>query len=256
VSPQQITVNLVSIKSNPAPQTGNHNGWRIPNYVPTFDLVVDFPYKEDRSFHQNSIHVLLKFIEKYGALGAKTSQGQGIIKIGSGQLTVVADKWIKNLTDSPKKTGENPTLAPSENEFLGYFIQSDNKPSSLPISGQNIYQKNLVLSAPAFRAKIRNYFRADTNEKMLRHAVMGSLRDWAFSSNEKKNGPKGSDIFVSHFYEKENKWEMRTFAFSRETKVKDLFEHNVLKTHLQSLGQLVFTPYPNDFKTLLKEALT
>jgi CRISPR type III-B/RAMP module RAMP protein Cmr1 len=210
------------------PGTSNHRGWRIPRNVCAPLTLALHPLRPDAldDFEHAAIRYTLHLVERYGALGAKTSHGQGVVSIsdwGTAQAGPGADAWIGTLEARPVKRETNPQLAPNLSDFTGATIALDSAATSradwwkaIPLTGLEGFSlgsnPNWVPSAPAIRAQLRGWLRNSANFQNFngnhqdeRHRLMGSIRAPV--------GPKGSDIFVTHSYRAGERWFMRIFAF-------------------------------------------
>jgi CRISPR type III-B/RAMP module RAMP protein Cmr1 len=210
------------------PGTSNHRGWRIPRNVCVPLTLAVHPLRPDAldDFEHAAIRYTLHLVERYGALGAKTSHGQGVVKIaGWGTLPAVmeTDTWIGGVKARPAKEDTNPQPAPDLSEFIGATITLDAATTSranwwttIPLTGLDSFSlgsnPNWVPSAPAIRAQLRGWLRNSANFQNFngnlqdeRHRLMGSIRAPV--------GPRGSDIFVTHLYKAGERWSMRIFAF-------------------------------------------
>ncbi len=213
------------------PGTSNHRGWRIPrNVCAPFTLALH-PLRPDAldDFERAAIRHTLHLIEQYGALGAKTSHGQGVVKItGWGTLPAVmeTDAWIRAMKARPAKEDTNPQPAPDLSEFIGATITLDAAATSsadwwklIPLTGLGSFSlgsnPTWVPSGPAVRARLRGWLRNSANFQNFngnlpneRHRLMGYV-----PQRGEKGDPKGSDIFVTHLYKADERWSMRIFAF-------------------------------------------
>ena len=218
---------LVVVKlKNPGKR--NHPGWQIPcKLAEPFALHFD-PMQPNGldSLDKASIYYTLRLMERHGALGAKTSHGQGVVKItdwGGLPGEMEADAWIQAMEDRPAKDKTNKQSWPNMGEFIGGTVtmidSATSKPdwwNALALNGL----KNLSLgpnptwlpSAPAVRAHLRSWLRSSQNVpnftgdlKSSRHRRMGTIQPPV--------GPKGSDIFASHLYRDSEQWQMRVFAY-------------------------------------------
>ncbi|MBT9132951.1 MAG: hypothetical protein DDT33_01482 [Firmicutes bacterium] len=246
--------NLLEVKlSNPG--NSNHRGWRIPAIVaPQFNLSF-LPMRVSglEGFEAAALHYTLQLIEQYGALGGKTSQGQGVMKIiGIDNLSMKMDfaLWREELARRPADVqGKNLIGAPDLKNLVGATILleelEDNKVdaakiwsklplkawSKLPLKAEVRNQpwtppanSEWLPSSPAIRARLRQLLREtddfpgfDGDLGLQRHRLMGTTSGkWGDLRPQKevnRDRPKGSDIFVTHLYKLEGCWKMRIFAF-------------------------------------------
>lgn len=224
---------LTEVKlQNPGPS--NHRGWRIPRNVCGPLTLALHPLRPDAldDFERAAIRHTLHLVERYGALGAKTSHGQGVVKItdwGTLPAAMETDTWIgtmKARKARPAEKDPNPQLAPDLSEFIGATITLDAADTSradwwkvIPLTGLDSFSfgtnPTWVPSAPAIRAQLRGWQRNSANLQDFngnlpneRHRLMGYV-----PQRGEKGDPKGSDIFVTHLYKAGERWSMRIFAF-------------------------------------------
>ncbi len=84
-----------------------HRGWRIPTSLPAaLRLTITSLHPDGlTAFDIAAIRHTLRLLEHYGALGAKTSQGQGAVRLESLDPPPEADahKWIKDVGERPAR---------------------------------------------------------------------------------------------------------------------------------------------------------
>ncbi|PIU27636.1 type III-B CRISPR module RAMP protein Cmr1, partial [Candidatus Aquicultor secundus] len=277
---------LIEVKLN-KPERSDHRGWRVPvNLVDSITLSV-LPMHEDglQDFEITALYYTIRLIEQYGALGAKTSHGQGVIKVSDwGNLVakMSVDAWYEELKRRPAKKDNYAAGIPSLKNFIGFTVVIDNsdinasdlwdvmqlKASKLNRQAWKINKDDMwIPSAPAFRAILRSWLRNSDNTPRFtgnlnheRHRLMGTTQRDP-NSGQPRDRPKGSDIFVTHFYKIDYRWTMRVFGFVSsngnevDMAVRSLLlDQDELKTELrQVLGNLPvrIMPYPVDVKALL-----
>ncbi len=189
---------------NPGKQ--GHRGWRVPASLnPKFRLKI-VPLHAGVDIE--GLLLTLRLIEKYGALGAKTSHGQGAVRFQN-LPPANARHWQSQMVQCPAKSGiRSPNLA----EMIGVWFRLSSLPTQLPLSGDlpdfNIStQSAWVPTAPLIRASLRDTLRsAPVND---RHRIMGTIHGWG----DPKRQTKGSDVHVTHAYRTGGAWETRIFAF-------------------------------------------
>ncbi len=265
------------------PGTSNHRGWRIPRNVCAPLTLALHPLRPDAldDFEHAAIRYTLHLVERYGALGAKTSHGQGVVSIsdwGTAQAGPGADAWIGTLEARPAKRETNPQLAPNLSDFIGATIALDSAATSsadwwkaIPLTGLEGFSlgsnPTWVPSAPAIRAQLRGWLRNSANFQNFngnlqdeRHRLMGYV-----PQRGEKGDPKGSDIFVTHLYKAGERWVMRVFGFIPRGNTVDHAVRNLLhdgqklaKEIQAALGgiQVEAVPYPegtNSIVAALKE---
>lgn len=214
------TGKLVVIKlSNPGSK--EHRGWRIPGENSAEPLRLSFlPMRRGGldEIERVALRYTLALIERFGALGAKTSQGQGAIRIKDwGELPVSTnfDKWYEAL-DKKKRLKQEPEVHESDTEAVATekaicipdirnmvgatVVLEDAKltPKDLwPKLGLTANTANYVQwlpeattrwlpSAPAVRTKLRAWLRDSNNVSGFdedglaseRHRLMGTTAGW------------------------------------------------------------------------------
>jgi len=213
-----------------------HRGWRIPSRL-AGELTLSFMSMRSTNFTNFEITALYRvlcLIESYGALGAKTSQGQGVIRvIDWGHLTekMSHETWKDQLTAQPPEEAPQSGYLPDLRDFIGATIVLNDALDAVKLweklelkarNWQPATGVKWIPSAPRVRAHLRGWLRDKKklngfpgNHHPQRHRLMGTInKQWRESNSEDpKNPPKGSDIFVSHLYMRDNIWRMRIFAF-------------------------------------------
>jgi hypothetical protein len=260
------------------PGTNNHRGWRIPpNLTPQVKLTF-LPLSSGGlgDFERGALFFTLTLIERYGALGAKTSHGQGAIRVTDwGELAShpPLDRWKAELQSRPSPGLEKPP-APDLLDFVGATCTlgtedtvKSNWWKAIPLSGLESFgvdgKSTWLPSAPAVRARLRTWlrhfetrqgFQGDLQNE--RHRLMGAVHG---------QNTRGSNIFVTHLYrlDIESPWTMRIFGFvpRGDNKVDQalralLQDHQRLAAEVgASLGGIAVgaNPYPNNTLSLLAE---
>jgi len=208
------------------PGNANHRGWRIPQELTKpFRLKIVPLFAE--GFDIDGIGLALRLIQRFGALGAKTSQGQGIVRF-DGIPSADFAKWKDALTRRPHQQSDQHPNSPSLDNIVGVNVKLE-----VATSGKDWWKKiplymedfplsdnsTWIPSAPAVRAMLRSELRngasADDND---RHRLMGTIGRWGDQRPEVKDGKKkdrtkASDVFVSHLYMERQRWRMRIFVF-------------------------------------------
>lgn len=245
------------------PGTKDHRGWRIPSRLKlpfTLAIIPLFPDSLEEP-HRSSLGFTLRLIERYGAFGAKTSQGQGVVQFSGGPAGMPCAEWRSLMAERAHKPASQPPGAPSLNDFLGLTI--DLAPGGkdwwkkIPLEGLEPYcasgDLKWVPAAPAVRAMLRAELREFPAAE--RHRLMGTV----------KGSPKGSDIFVTHLYGQNDRWRLRIFGFVPKggnlvnQRIRDLFAQSDLRKRVaESLGLeersiVSLEPYPSDPVALLRE---
>lgn len=192
------TGELLEIKlSNPG--SSEHRGWRIPAEKSAEPLRLSLLHMRHgglREVERTSLHYTLRLIERYGALGAKTSQGQGVIRVKDWgddlPVSMDFDKWY-DVLDKKERLKQEPEAHESDTEN-----DTSKKAISLPdirnlvgatviledakLTSEEIWPKlgltantanyrrwlpvattNWLPSAPAVRAQLRQRLRAPSN---------------------------------------------------------------------------------------------
>lgn len=199
--------------SNPGNQP--HRGWRIPlictssfrlKIVPLFRTGAD----------TEGLALTFRLIEKYGAFGAKTSHGQGVVRFQNLPLATQKD-WPEQLRQQVAKNGsEGPGLSGLVGAIVRLDGAGDGWWQSLPLREGDLRGFNLsarsswLPTSPLIRAMLRAGLRqpVGTND---RHRIMGTIQGWGDPDPQKKT--KGSEVHVTHAYRSGTVWEMRIFAF-------------------------------------------
>lgn len=116
------TGELVVIKlSNPG--SNEHRGWRIPGEMNAEPLRLSFlPVRRGglEEIEMAALRYTFALIERFGALGAKTSQGQGAIRVkdwGDLPVSMSFDKWCDTL-DENERLKQEPEAHESDPEAV------------------------------------------------------------------------------------------------------------------------------------------
>jgi len=209
-----------------------NNGWYLPGGI-CGDL--DFKIVDDE--YQKPIMQLLNFISKWGAIGAKTQQGYGVIRLNG---NVNSRSYTKELIDFIKKNmngndKQNQEYLPNIKDFffskiyvneindenLGdiKIIHSEEKKEDLLFKLRNEY--NFLPTAPKVRYYLREHFRETyKGNDDLRHFLCGFIstkrRPVILNLKEKILKKMGSKIFVSHAFKENDKWAMNLWGWIPE----------------------------------------
>lgn len=260
------------------PGNTGHRGWRIPASL-TSPLSLTFLPSVPGGigeFEMGTLFYTLRLMERYGALGAKTSLGQGAISVTDWGALVSPpsfDDWKAMLRSRAGEPHENPSSVPDLADFVGATITFDPTSTSenrwwdkLPLTDLKSFGINnkstWVPAAPALRAHVRGWLRNSANFSGFngnlrneRHRLMGSIRNPV--------GPKGSDIFVTHLYRSDIQlpWMMRIFGFiPRNGNEVDQAMRNLLRNETNLATEIKaalngipieLTPYPDQIAELL-----
>jgi CRISPR-associated protein Cmr1 len=209
------------------PGSAQHRGWRVPNSITnpfTLKILPLFPEGMDGG----GLALTLRFIERYGALGAKASHGQGVVRItGVPEPPHVAD-WIGGLQKRVKKNAPRSQVhMPDLLEFRGVTIDLPSEKTwwrSLRVRDADLRPFSLseaskwVPTAPTVRSILRAELRASDISTNDRHRLMGTIQRWGDphprnDGGTRRDRTKGSDIFVTHAYRTDGRWRMRIFGF-------------------------------------------
>ena len=210
------------------PGVANHLGWRVPRSVSNpFTLKVLPLYP--KSMDTGGLVLTLALIERFGAFGAKTSQGQGVVRFGGVPAPPAVAEWMACLTQKPKKHAPgSQAYVPDLRDLVGATINFTPKTGAwwgmLPVQAGDLQPFGVsassawVPTAPVVRAMLRAELRAPGISPNDRHRLMGTIQRWGDPRPELKDGQprertKGSDIFATHAYCVEDHWRMRIFAF-------------------------------------------
>ena len=163
----------------------------------------------------SGLAITLRLIERYGALGAKTSHGQGAVRFEN-LPTASAVNWQAEIAGRPAKPGTN---SPRLSDFVGATLRLKNIPTPLALKGDfpsfNLSaQAQWLPTSPLVRAELRESLRpgVQTND---RHRPMGTIHGWGDADPRRRT--KGSDVHVTHAYRTAAGWEIRIFAFVPDT---------------------------------------
>ncbi len=261
------------------PGTKDHRGWRIPSRLKlpfTMGIIPLFPDSLEEP-HRSSLAFTLHLIERYGAFGAKISQGQGVVQFNGIPAAISFGEWKSLMEKRPQKAGSQLAGAPRLGDFLGLTI--DLAPAgkdwwkTIPLEGLKPDLK-WIAAAPAVRALLRTELRNPSTPADDRHRLMGTLQRWGDPRPERKDGKskdrtKGSDIFVTHLYGHNDRWRLHIFGFVRagrnsaDQRMRELLRDKDFTKHpdfgkrlAESLGLkrediVSAEPYPSDLGELL-----
>lgn len=165
-----------------------------------------FLFSGENNKYAGIVSMLLRFIESYGSLGAKTAMGYGVFKILDSDLPepVIPD-WCK--TGKRLLYGADIILNTNRINF------SDN----LGLD-KEAKRKEWMISSPAIRYNLRQILHGQ-QERNLRHGIFGIVGNNSSWSNGKASpsyGSKSSLIKVSHLYKQDGKWHFRIWALIDE----------------------------------------
>jgi CRISPR type III-B/RAMP module RAMP protein Cmr1 len=142
----------------------------------------------------STIIFLLKFAEKFAALGAKTSSGYGIFKVEDGGIDAFSRPSM---------------VAQMRNCLFGADISIDNDNArNIGAQGTDGYK----LTSQKVRKKLRRLI----DDKYTRHGFFGTFSGGWRMGRESGNGPKKSVIRVSHLWKCNEGWKMRIWGFAAE----------------------------------------
>lgn len=275
---------LVEVKLR-HPGRPDHRGWRIPPTVCGPLTLRLRPMRPDAlgDFERAAMRHTICLVERYGALGAKTSHGQGAVKIihwGAPSPVMTTDAWIGAVNTAlkarPSETETKQPPPPTLSDFIGVTVTLDPAVTSrtdwwkaIPLTGVADFSlgsdPKWVPSAPAVRAQLRGWLRNNANFPRFsgdlrddRHRLMGYVP----KRNEREDA-RGSDVFVTHLYKADERWVMRIFAFvpcgdnAVDQGVRQLLSNRAgLESGVSSaLGGLSVhvAPYPDTVQALLGE---
>lgn len=189
---EQLEIKL----SNPG--SSEHRGWRIPvekSAEPLRLSLLPMRHGGLGEVERTSLHYTLRLIERYGALGAKTSQGQGVIRVKDwgDELPVFVDfdKWY-DVLDKKERLKQEPEAHASDTEN-----DTPKKAISLPdirnLIGATIILEDAKLTPVEIWPKLgltantANYRRwspeGTTNWLPSAPAVRAQLRQWLRDPN-------------------------------------------------------------------------
>ncbi len=132
-------------------QKNKHRGWRIPSKVAGPLNLVFFPMRSAGldSFERTAICHTLRLIQRYGALGSKTSHGQGVINVNDWCILLTRRNgcpcMARNGEETSIENGTNPTPSPDLRDFIGVIISLDTEVTTktnwwnVPLDGLNSF---------------------------------------------------------------------------------------------------------------------
>jgi CRISPR type III-B/RAMP module RAMP protein Cmr1 len=210
------------------PGGANHRGWRVPKSLTnpfTLKILPLYPTTMDIG----GLSLTLALIERFGAFGAKTSQGQGVVRFGDLPLTPMVAEWIADLKPLPAKAAAGSQAnMPDVRDLVGATISITHPQAAwwkaLPVRDGDLQAFGLsstsrwAPTAPVIRAMLRAELRGTSIPSNDRHRLMGTIQQWGDPRPEIKDGKprdrtKASDVFVTHAYRVDDAWRMRIFAF-------------------------------------------
>ncbi len=262
------------------PGTRDHRGWRIPSKLKlpfSLSIIPLFPdsFKEP---HLSSLVYTLRLIERYGAFGAKISQGQGVVQFNGAPAGMSFAEWKSLMEKRAHKAVSQPPDSPSLSDFLGLTLdltpQGGDWWKKIPLQGLQPYcasgDLKWVPAGPAVRAMLRTELRKPSASPSDRHRLMGTIQRWGDPRPERKDGKakdrtKGSDIFVTHLYRHNDRWRLRIFGFASagrnpaDQRMRQLLrDKDFGKPLAESLGLneqsiVSLEPYPSEPAALLRQ---
>jgi len=200
------------------PGTKGHKGWMVPQTL-SGPFTLKLTPLSAQGLDAGGIGLTLRLIERFGALGAKTSQGQGVVQFeGFPEVPPVAD-WTAQMADRPHKgSSAQPPGAPNLQDLVGVSIALIPKEkdwwTKLSVQDQDLRDFRLSASsqwtpsAPVVRAMLRAELRNLPASTSDRHRLMGFV-----SKRGEPGCGRGSQIFVTHSYRVGDRWRMRIFGF-------------------------------------------
>ncbi len=206
------------------PGVANHRGWWVPRSVTgpfTLKILPLYP----KSMDTGGLSLTLALIERFGALGAKTSHGQGVVRFGGLPSPPAVAEWIAGLKQLPAKAAAGSQAdMPDVRNLVGATISiappQEAWWEAVPVRDLQAFRlsstSRWVPTAPVIRAMLRAELRGTSIHSNDRHRLMGTLQRWGDPRPEikdRKDRPKGSDVFVTHAYRVDDAWRMRVFAF-------------------------------------------
>ncbi len=177
----------------------------------------------------------IKLIDRYGAIGGRTAQGNGVIKVVKNDLDeLVSVSTYDELKFSKRHNSESvydlrnfvlcryrltftePISDLIKKKAFWIINEHDSKDNLTSESAKEAYKNweklwnnyGIVPIAFHLRDALRAMFREDSNKKIDRHKLLGSV--------DKNCGPMGSRLFISHGYRCNNcnnMVEVRMFGF-------------------------------------------
>lgn len=144
----------------------------------------------------SELHYIIKYIQRYAALGAGTAQGYGIFEIIE--------------SDLPNMELNEPSELIRKNCYFG---------SEVVVTGEaNPFRGGTIATWPKTSKPIREQLRQIMqNDKKARHWFFGtSGGNWEIDGNPEGNGPKASVVKVSNFWKEDDSWRMRIWGYLKE----------------------------------------
>jgi len=260
------------------PGTTNHRGWRIPKSL-TDPFILKIIPLYPNSMDTGGLSLTLALIQRFGAFGAKTSQGQGVVRFGDLPSPPAVAEWIAGRKRLPAKAAAGSQAnMPDVRDLVGATI-SITPPqaawwNALPVRDSELQAFGLsstsrwAPTAPVIRTMLRAELRGTSLPSNDRHRLMGTIQRWGDPRPEMKDGrprerTKGSDIFVTHAYCMADHWRMRIFAFVpsngsvADQRVRTLLDdqgqlqNKVAAALSLATGDVAVTPFPRTVEQLL-----
>ncbi len=260
------------------PGVADHRGWRVPKSLTnpfTLKILPLYP----KTMDTGGLSLTLALIERFGAFGAKTSQGQGVVRFEDVPSPPAVAEWIAGRKQlSAKPSPGSQAKMPDVRDLVGATISISSPQAAwwkaLPVRDGDLQAFGLsstsrwAPTAPVIRAMLRAELRGTSIPSNDRHRLMGTIQRWADPRPEIKDGKprertKASDVFVTHAYRFDDAWRMRIFAFiPRGGGVADQRMRTLLgdQGQLQSkvaaalspaTGDVAVTPFPRTVEQLL-----
>lgn len=261
------------------PGVANHRGWWIPRSLTgpfTLKILPLYP----KSMDTGGLSLTLALIERFGAFGAKTSHGQGVVRFGDVPVPPAVVEWIAGLKQLPANAAAGSQAnMPDIRDLVGATINlTPPKPEwwkALPIRDSDLRAFGVsstsrwAPTAPAIRAMLRAELRGTSIPSNDRHRLMGTIQRWGDPRPEIKDGhrkdrTKGSDVFVTHTYRVDGVWRMRIFGFipqgddAADQRMRMLLgnqgelQNRIAAALSLQTGDVMVTPFPGTVEQLLE----
>jgi hypothetical protein len=261
------------------PGVENHRGWRVPKSV-TGPFTLKILPLYSNSMDTGGLSLTLALIQRFGAFGAKTSQGQGVVQFGDVPSPPPPAEWIAGRKQLPAKAAAGSQAnMPDVRDLVGATISITPPQAAwwkaLPVRDGDLQAfgfsstSKWAPTAPAIRAMLRAELRGTPIPSNDRHRLMGTIQRWGDPRPEIKDGKprdrtKASDVFVTHAYRVDSVWRMRIFGFipqgddAADQRMRMLLgnrgelQNRIAAALSLQTGDVMVTPFPGTVEQLLE----
>lgn len=238
-------------------------GWRLGSGALSNNLTLSIlPMRSGEQRDLNALAFLFSFIAGWGALGARTQVGYGVVHIENirrGDQILPESEIVDTLfileriaKEHPGTNGNYSGLPDIRDFFFARLTLPANfdedavwwsRQLSIKREYQAAKKQGFIPSAPAVRYEMRGWFRKQCPTSFER--VLGSAKhlddlrhDLMGTTQGGPNTSKGSRLYVSHLYQTKEGWEFRVWGW-----VPDLSYYNVKREALmQAIEQELASP--------------